>query len=60
MVKSKDISLEFPSGGFAGMTNRAGKKPIIVACNGHAHGKTCVVNRTREMLTAQVVALRSS
>ncbi|KAM6540330.1 hypothetical protein FALCPG4_002048 [Fusarium falciforme] len=38
MVKSKDVSLEFPSGGFAGMTNRTGKKPIIVACNGHAHG----------------------
>ncbi|RSL49134.1 hypothetical protein CEP53_009264 [Fusarium sp. AF-6] len=38
MVKSKDVSLEFPSGGFAGMTNRTGRKPIIVACNGHAHG----------------------
>jgi hypothetical protein len=21
------------------MTNRTGRKPIIVACNGHAHGK---------------------
>lgn len=29
---------EYPAGQFAGMTNRTGRKPIVVACNGHAHG----------------------
>ncbi|KAM0427581.1 hypothetical protein ACHAPT_007542 [Fusarium lateritium] len=38
MIKTNHVSREFPSGGFAGMTNRTGKKPIIIACNGHAHG----------------------
>ena len=39
IIKSNDMTLEYPAGGFAGMTNRTGKKPIIAACNGHAHGK---------------------
>jgi enoyl-CoA hydratase/carnithine racemase len=38
IINTNDIALEYPQGGFAGMTNRTGKKPIIVACNGHAHG----------------------
>jgi len=28
----------YPSTGFAGLTRRTGKKPIIAAVNGHAHG----------------------
>ncbi|PGH20718.1 hypothetical protein AJ80_03478 [Polytolypa hystricis UAMH7299] len=28
----------YPPSGFAGLTRRTGKKPIIAACNGHAHG----------------------
>ncbi|KAL3427346.1 carnitinyl-CoA dehydratase [Phlyctema vagabunda] len=28
----------YPDNGFAGLTRRVGKKPIICACNGHAHG----------------------
>lgn len=28
-----------PAGGFTGMLDRDEKKPIVVACNGHAHGK---------------------
>ncbi|PGG97632.1 hypothetical protein AJ79_09142 [Helicocarpus griseus UAMH5409] len=28
----------FPPTGFAGLTRRNGRKPIIAACNGHAHG----------------------
>jgi enoyl-CoA hydratase/carnithine racemase len=38
IINTNDIALEYPQGGFGGMTNRTGKKPIIVACNGHAHG----------------------
>ncbi|GKT81430.1 carnitinyl-CoA dehydratase [Colletotrichum tofieldiae] len=38
IIKTNDVALEYPSGQFAGMSNRTGKKPIIVACNGHAHG----------------------
>ncbi|TDZ53013.1 Mevalonyl-coenzyme A hydratase sidH [Colletotrichum trifolii] len=38
IVKTDDVALEYPSGQFAGMSNRTGRKPIIVACNGHAHG----------------------
>jgi enoyl-CoA hydratase/carnithine racemase len=38
IIKTNGVELEYPLGGFAGMTNRTGKKPIIVACNGHAHG----------------------
>jgi enoyl-CoA hydratase/carnithine racemase len=39
IVGTQDVALEYPMGQFAGMSNRTGKKPIIVACNGHAHGK---------------------
>lgn len=28
----------FPSGGFAGLTTRVGKKPVIAAVNGYAYG----------------------
>ena len=38
IINTNGVALEYPQGGFAGMTNRTGKKPIIVACNGHAHG----------------------
>jgi hypothetical protein len=38
IIKTNEVALDYPQGGFAGMTNRVGKKPIIVACNGHAHG----------------------
>ncbi|KAL6404283.1 carnitinyl-CoA dehydratase [Ilyonectria robusta] len=38
IIKTNDVAHEYPSGGFGGMTNRTGKKPIIIACNGHAHG----------------------
>ena len=40
LIEAKATAIEMPSGGFAGMTNRNGIKPIIVACNGHAHGKS--------------------
>lgn len=39
IIKTDDVALEYPHGGFGGMSNRTGKKPIVVACNGHAHGK---------------------
>ncbi|ORY09233.1 carnitinyl-CoA dehydratase [Clohesyomyces aquaticus] len=38
IIRDEGIAHEYPSGGFAGMSNRTGKKPIVVACNGHAHG----------------------
>lgn len=38
IIRTDDVAHEYPSGGFAGMSNRTGKKPIVVACNGHAHG----------------------
>jgi enoyl-CoA hydratase/carnithine racemase len=38
IINTNNVALEYPQGGFGGMTNRTGKKPIIVACNGHAHG----------------------
>ncbi|KAI0804246.1 carnitinyl-CoA dehydratase [Xylaria sp. FL0064] len=38
IINTNDVAHEYPSGGFGGMTNRTGKKPIIIACNGHAHG----------------------
>lgn len=38
IIKTNDVAHEYPQGGFGGMTNRTGKKPIIIACNGHAHG----------------------
>lgn len=28
----------YPPSGFAGLTRRTGRKPVIAACNGHAHG----------------------
>jgi enoyl-CoA hydratase/carnithine racemase len=37
-VLSNNVPLQYPRGGFAGMSNRTGRKPIFVACNGHAHG----------------------
>lgn len=39
LIETNQVAFEYPNGGFAGMTNRTGKKPIIVACNGHAHGE---------------------
>ncbi|KAF2968985.1 hypothetical protein GQX73_g4584 [Xylaria multiplex] len=38
ILNTNDVAHEYPQGGFGGMTNRTGKKPIIIACNGHAHG----------------------
>ncbi|TQN65027.1 Mevalonyl-coenzyme A hydratase sidH [Colletotrichum shisoi] len=38
IIQTNDVAYEYPSGQFAGMSNRTGRKPIIVACNGHAHG----------------------
>jgi hypothetical protein len=38
IVKTNDVPHEYPRGGFGGMSNRVGKKPIVIACNGHAHG----------------------
>jgi enoyl-CoA hydratase/carnithine racemase len=38
ILKTNDVAHEYPMGGFGGMSNRVGKKPIIIACNGHAHG----------------------
>ena len=38
ILDTGDIAHDYPPGQFAGMSNRTGKKPIIVACNGHAHG----------------------
>ncbi|KAH8650073.1 carnitinyl-CoA dehydratase [Xylariales sp. PMI_506] len=38
ILKTNDVAHDYPHGGFGGMSNRTGKKPIIIACNGHAHG----------------------
>ncbi|KAH7029836.1 carnitinyl-CoA dehydratase [Microdochium trichocladiopsis] len=38
ILKTDNIAHEYPSGGFGGMSNRTGKKPIVAAVNGHAHG----------------------
>jgi hypothetical protein len=38
IVNTNEVAFEYPLGGFDGMTNRPGKKPIIIACNGYAHG----------------------
>ncbi|EEH36595.1 enoyl-CoA hydratase/carnithine racemase [Paracoccidioides lutzii Pb01] len=42
MIASDSISASrqnsYPSTGFAGLTRRNGRKPIVAACNGHAHG----------------------
>jgi len=47
IIKANNIAYEYPSGGFGGMSNRTGKKPIIVACNGHAHGGIYSLRRHR-------------
>jgi enoyl-CoA hydratase/carnithine racemase len=39
ILPTNDVALEYPHGGFGGMSNRTGKKPIVIACNGHAHGR---------------------
>ncbi|KAK1479767.1 carnitinyl-CoA dehydratase [Colletotrichum tamarilloi] len=38
IIKTNDVAFDYPPGQFAGMSNRTGRKPIIVACNGYAHG----------------------
>ncbi|CAH0055520.1 unnamed protein product [Clonostachys solani] len=38
ILNTGNVAHEYPSGGFGGMSNRTGKKPIVIACNGHAHG----------------------
>ncbi|KAI8943993.1 carnitinyl-CoA dehydratase [Xylaria longipes] len=38
ILNTNNVAHEYPHGGFGGMTNWTGKKPIIIACNGHAHG----------------------
>ena len=38
LIETGEVAHDYPPGQFAGMSNRTGKKPIIVACNGHAHG----------------------
>ncbi|EXF75546.1 carnitinyl-CoA dehydratase [Colletotrichum fioriniae PJ7] len=38
IIKTNDVAFDYPPGQFAGMSNRTGRKPIVVACNGHAHG----------------------
>ena len=40
IIHTNEVAHDYPHGGFAGMSNRTGKKPIVVACNGHAHGST--------------------
>ena len=40
IIDTNEVAHDYPHGGFAGMSNRTGKKPIVVACNGHAHGST--------------------
>lgn len=44
ILKTNDVAFDYPHGGFGGMSNRTGKKPIIIACNGHAHGKPIPIN----------------
>ena len=48
LIKTNDVAHDYPHGGFAGMSNRTGKKPIVVACNGHAHGKLHTTSALRE------------
>ncbi|KAF2676602.1 carnitinyl-CoA dehydratase [Lentithecium fluviatile CBS 122367] len=38
LIETGEVAHDYPPGQFAGMSNRTGKKPIVVACNGHAHG----------------------
>ena len=49
ILETGNVAHEYPQGGFGGMTNRTGRKPIIIACNGHAHGK----QRTTSLLIIQ-------
>jgi enoyl-CoA hydratase/carnithine racemase len=37
-ISPKKPSLPYPPTGFGGLTRRVGRKPIIAAVNGHAHG----------------------
>jgi enoyl-CoA hydratase/carnithine racemase len=39
IINTNDVAFEYPQGGFGGCSNRTGKKPIVVAVNGHAHGR---------------------
>lgn len=50
MIRSNDISLELPQGGFGGMSNRTGKKPIVVACNGIAYGGMDILHNSPAFL----------
>jgi enoyl-CoA hydratase/carnithine racemase len=60
IIKTNNVAFEYPSGGFGGMSNRTGKKPIIVACNGHAHGMLpAMLIVTLVSQNVQVAALRS-
>lgn len=36
--ETAERKLQYPNSGFAGLSRRVGKKPIIAAVNGHAHG----------------------
>lgn len=38
VINSNETTQDYPHDGFGGMSNRRGKKPVVVACNGHAHG----------------------
>ncbi|KAI0127125.1 carnitinyl-CoA dehydratase [Xylariales sp. AK1849] len=38
IINTNNVAIDYPHGGFGGTSNRTGKKPIIVACDGHAHG----------------------
>ena len=40
IIHTNEAAHGYPHGGFAGMSSRTGKKPIVIACNGHAHGST--------------------
>jgi hypothetical protein len=55
IIKTNEVALEYPQGGFGGMTNRVGKKPIIIACNGHAHGMPPVQSRIEVGKYANVI-----
>ena len=45
IIERGGVAHEYPVGQFAGMTNRTGKKPIICAVNGHAHGEIYLQKR---------------
>ncbi|PGH31571.1 hypothetical protein GX50_05664 [[Emmonsia] crescens] len=46
----------YPSTGFAGLTRRNGRKPIIAACNGHAHGGGFEIVLNSDIVIASVNA----